>query len=101
MTFSRTQKQVRLSLSGMFEKEPLIVCNVKERAKIGKAEECKRLTADHLYNFLHFRYFPSKDGTKDVSISDHSNVIATVLVFVIHSDDGLFPTIRSRKSHLC
>ena len=43
VTFSRTQKQVRLSLSGMFEKEPLIVCNVKERAKIGKAEECKTL----------------------------------------------------------
>ena len=43
VTFSQAQKQVRLGLSGMFEKEPLIVCNVKERAKIGKAEECKTL----------------------------------------------------------
>ena len=44
MTFSLAQKQVRLNLSGMFDKEPLAVCIVtKERAKIGKAEECKTL----------------------------------------------------------
>ena len=44
MTFSLAQKQVRLNLSGMFDKEPLAVCNVtKERAKIGKVDECKTL----------------------------------------------------------
>ena len=44
MTFSLAQKQVRLNLSGMFDKEPLAVCIVtKERAKIVKAEECKTL----------------------------------------------------------
>ena len=45
MTFSLAQKQVRLNLSGMFDnKEPLAVCIVtKERAKMGKAEECRTL----------------------------------------------------------
>ena len=40
VTFSRAQKQLRLSLSGMFDKELLVVCNVKKRAKIGIVEEC-------------------------------------------------------------
>ena len=41
VTFSQAQKQVRLGLSGMFYQEPLKVCNVKDRPKIGKAEKYK------------------------------------------------------------
>ena len=41
VTFSQAQKQVRLGLSGMSYKEPLKVCNLKDRPKIGKAENYK------------------------------------------------------------
>ena len=41
VTFSQAQKQVRLGLAGMSYKEPLKVCNLKDRPKIGKVENYK------------------------------------------------------------
>ena len=43
VTFSQAQKQVRLGLSGMSYKEPLKVCNLKDRPKIGKRKIIKPL----------------------------------------------------------